>query len=395
MTAETRREGPGAAGYREGGDPGGGAAAWARVAAVAAAVASLAALASAPFWLSEFRLQLLGKYLALALVTVSVDLVWGYGGMLCLGQGVFFGLGAYALAMFLKLEASGEWLPDFMSWSGLSELPGFWRPFASFPFAVASAILAPALLAGGLGYLVFRQRVRGPYFAIITQALALIATTLLVGQQPYTGGTNGITDFSTLLGHPLDDPRVQRVLYYATAGALVGSLLFARWLMGTSLGRLLIAVREGENRVRFSGYDPARIKAGVFALAAAMAGLGGALFVPQVGIISPAMIGVVPSIEMVVWVALGGRGTLFGAVAGALLVNLAKTYLSEAYASGWLYLYGLLLVAVVAAPGGLAGLLQRLARAGPRRPGAAPAGAAAREAGLPGEVASLARGRET
>lgn len=319
---------------------------------------------SAPLWLSPFRLQLLGKFLAFAMVAVAIDLIWGYTGMLSLGHGVFFGLGAYAMGMFLKLEASGAWVPDFMFWSGLFELPGFWKPFRSFPFALAAAVAAPALLGLGIGYLIFRNRVRGPYFAIITQALALIVSILFVGQQAYTGGTNGITNFSTMLGWPLANPGVQRVLYLITAVALVLTVLLARWLVGTPFGRLLVAVRESENRVRFSGYDAAWIKASILAISAGIAGLAGALFVPQVGIISPAMLGIVPSIEMVVWVAVGGRATVYGPVIGAVVVNLAKSLLSEAMPSGWLYLYGALFVgSVLFFPKGIAGIARSVGAA--------------------------------
>jgi len=322
-----------------------------------------AVLFTAPLWLSPFRLQLLGKFLAFALVAIAIDLIWGYTGMLSLGHGVFFGLGAYAMGMFLKLEASSPWVPDFMFWSGIFELPALWKPFRSFPFALAASVLVPALAAACLGYLVFRNRIRGPYFAIITQALALIVSILFVGQQPYTGGTNGITNFSTMLGWPLSSEAVQRTLYLITAAVVVLAVALARWLVSTPYGRLLVAVRESENRVRFCGYDAAWIKVGILALSAALAGIGGALFIPQVGIISPAMMGVVPSIEMVVWVAVGGRGTVYGALAGAVLVNLAKTFLSEAMPSGWLYIYGALFIGTVLFfPGGLAGIATSVGR---------------------------------
>jgi len=327
-----------------------------------------AVLFTAPLWLSPFRLQLLGKFLAFALVAIAIDLIWGYTGMLSLGHGVFFGLGAYAMGMFLKLEASGRWPPDFMLWSGMFELPALWRPFRSFAFASAASILVPAALALVLGYVVFRNRIRGPYFAIITQALALIVSILFVGQQPYTGGTNGITNFSTMLGAPLGNPAVQRTLYLITAAAVVLAVAFSRWLVNTPYGRLLVAVRESENRVRFCGYDAAWIKVSIFVVSAALAGLAGALFIPQVGIISPAMMGVVPSIEMVVWVAVGGRGTIYGALLGALLVNFAKTFLSESFPSGWLYLYGALFAGTVLFfPAGIAGVFTRAGRLLPFR----------------------------
>ncbi|CAM3577355.1 urea ABC transporter permease subunit UrtC [Hydrogenibacillus schlegelii] len=323
--------------------------------------AALLLLVVAPLVLSDFRLNLLGKFLCFAILALGLDLVWGYTGMLSLGQGVFFGLGGYAMAMYLKLEASQGELPDFMSWSGLSALPWFWKPFAHAWFAIPMAILIPGALAGAVGYLLTRSRIRGAYFSLITQALALIFTILFIGQQPYTGGTNGITNLTTLFGFSLGDPRTQKVLYLITAVTLGVTYLLLRRVTASRFGRLLIAIRDGENRVRFCGYNPVAVKALAFAVGGALAGLAGALFVPQVGIISPAMMGVVPSIEMVVWVALGGRGTLTGAVLGALLVNLAKTYLSESFPGAWTFGLGLLFVLVVVyLPDGLVGLVRRV-----------------------------------
>jgi len=310
----------------------------------------------APVGLSDFRLSLLGKFVTFAIAALAIDLIWGYTGMLSLGHGVFFGLGGYALAMYLKLEASGNQLPDFMGWSGLTALPWFWQPFASPLFAAAMVLLLPMLLAGALGYMVFRSRITGVYFSIITQALALIATLLFIGQQPYTGGTNGITNLTTFFGLPLGDPGVQRWLYLASVITLALVYLLCRWLTESRFGRLLVALRDDENRVRFCGYNPALIKTGVFMLSAALCGLAGALFVPQVGIISPAAMGIVPSVEMVIWVAVGGRGTLIGAVLGALLVNAAKSGLSEQYPAIWqLFLGALFIGAVLLFPNGLVG----------------------------------------
>lgn len=335
-----------------------------RLAPAALCAATAALLFSAPLWLSPFRLQLLGKFLSFALVAIAIDLVWGYTGMLSLGHGVFFGLGAYALGMYLKLEASGTRVPDFMFWSGVFQLPALWKPFRSLGVAAFTAVALPAAIGFGLGYLVFRNRVRGPYFAIITQALALITSTLFVSQQAYTGGTNGITNFSTLLGRPLADPAMQRLFYLITAAAVLLAVIFGRWLVATPYGRLLVAVRESENRVRFSGYNAAWIKAGILGISAALSGLAGALYLPQVGIVSPALLGVVPSIEMVVWVAVGGRATVYGAAAGAVLVNFCKTLLSEAFPSGWLYLYGALFVGTVSLfPKGIAGVASGLGKA--------------------------------
>jgi urea transport system permease protein len=308
---------------------------------------------------------------------------------LSLGQGVFFGLGAYAMAMYLKLEASGGKPLDFMSWSGLSELPWFWQPFRYPAFALIMVVAMPALLAGALGYVCFRSRITGVYFSLITQALALIMTTLIVGQQPYTGGTNGMTNLTTMFGLSLRDAAVQRGLYFASVLVLALVFLLCSWLTNARFGRLLVALRDDEARVRFSGYDPARIKALVFMLSAGLSGIAGALFVPQVGIITPSEMGIVPSIQIVIWVAVGGRGSLIGAVIGALLVNGAETALSEAFPAIWQLLLGALFVgAVLLFPRGLIGALadirRRLGRARP-----AAVGPADNHAAVPRAIAKM------
>jgi urea transport system permease protein len=316
---------------------------------------------SAPALLSDFRLTLLAKYLCFAIVALGIGLVWGQGGMLTLGQGVFFGLGGYCMAMYLKLKEAGPGqLPDFMVYNGLNKLPWWWQPFHSPVFAVAAAVLLPTAVAIVLGLLVFRQRVRGAYFAILSQALAAAFVILLIGQQGKTGGTNGMTNFTQFFGHPLASSSTHRGLYFLVAGILGALYLILRQVVRSRYGRLLVAVRDGEDRVRFLGYDPTRIKTIAFAASAACAGVAGALFVPVVGIMSPALLGVVPSIEMVIAVAVGGRSTLAGAVFGGLLFNWAKTQLSETYPSGWLYLQGAMFIAVMTlAPRGVLGLLGR------------------------------------
>jgi urea transport system permease protein len=321
-----------------------------------------------PLLLSDFRLNQLGKFLTFAIVAIGIDLLWGYTGMLSLGQGVFFGLGGYAMAMYLKLEASGDKLPDFMTWSGVSSLPWFWEPFRYPWLAFPIVLLGPGLLAFLFGYLLFRSRIAGVYFSIVTQASALILSTFMIGQQGVTGGTNGLTNFTELFGMTLRSPETQQTLYLATVVVLGLTYIFARLVAGSRLGRLMIAVRDDEDRVRFSGYNVALIKATVFGIAGMMAGVAGALFVPQVGIISPANLGVVPSIEMVLWVAVGGRGTLGGAVAGALVVSWARSYLSESFPESWLYAIGALFIgSVVLFPRGLAGFVKDLwARIGTR-----------------------------
>lgn len=319
----------------------------------------LAALLLAPTILSDFRIALLGKFLTFAMLALSLNLIWGYAGMLSLGHGVFFGLGGYAMAMYLKLESAGGKLPDFMFWSGLTELPFFWAPFKYAWFAIPMTFVVPAVLAGALGYLVFRSRITGVYFALITQALALIVSILFIGQQAYTGGTNGITNYTTIFGYPLNAPSMQLILYYASVAALTVAYLLCWWLISSRLGRLLVAMRDDENRVRFSGYDPALLKTLVFSLSAGIAGVAGALFTPQVGIISPTMMGIVPSIEIAIWVAVGGRGVLLGAVVGAVVVNGAKSGLSESFPAVWQYFLGLLFIgAVLLFPSGIMGLLR-------------------------------------
>ena len=322
-------------------------------------VIMLAALLVAPLVLSEFRIALLGKFLTFAILALALNLIWGYAGMLSLGHGVFFGLGGYAMAMYLKLESAGGKLPDFMFWSGLTELPIFWALFKYAWFAIPMTFIVPAALAGALGYLVFRSRITGVYFALITQALALIASILFIGQQPYTGGTNGITNYATMFGFALNSPTIQIVLYYVTLSVLTAAYLLCSWVIASRFGRLLVAMRDDENRVRFSGYNPAILKTLVFSLSAGLAGIAGALFAPQVGIISPTMMGIVPSIEVAIWVAVGGRGVLMGAVLGAIVVNGAKSGLSESFPAIWQYFLGLVFIgAVLLFPTGIMGLLR-------------------------------------
>ena len=322
----------------------------------------------APLVLSDFRLNLLAKFLAYAIVALGLDLIWGYTGILSLGHGVFFGIGGYAMAMYLKMQASGGKLPDFMDWSGLTAMPWFWRPFNNFGFAVAAGLLLPALLALFLGYFTFRNRIRGVYFTILTQALVIITVTLFVGQQAYTGGTNGLTGYGKLFGYSLANPDTKRGLYFITVIILIAAYMLCRFLVKSRFGKVLRAIRDGENRVRFIGYNPAVYQMVAFSISAGLAGLAGMLFVLHVGIISPSMMGIVPSIEMVLWVAIGGRGTLFGAALGAILLNSAKSAFSESYPNIWLFFMGALFVVVVVfLPKGAAGLLGQFKRLGRRK----------------------------
>ncbi|MGH7813690.1 MAG: urea ABC transporter permease subunit UrtC [Candidatus Binataceae bacterium] len=326
--------------------------------------AVLALLLSAPLFLGAYNLSLLSRFLAMGILAMGISLVWGDAGILPLGQGLFFGLGAYAVAMHLKLSALGPGeIPDFMQWDGLTALPWLWVPFKSGAFSLLAALVIPAAVAGALGWLLFHRRVGGVYFAIITQALVLAGTTFIVSQQPYTGGFNGLTDFRTFFGIVLTSQRVQTNLYFVIVAILALCYAGMRWLLRTHFGKLLRAIRDGENRVRFLGYDPAPFKVAAFAIGAAMAGIAGVLFTLNIGVISPAMIGVMPSIEMVVWVAVGGRESLVGAVLGTLLVNFGKDQVSSAFPQAWLFVMGGLFILVVTAmPEGLGGLFALLER---------------------------------
>lgn len=321
-----------------------------------------------PLALDAFRLNMVGKYLTYAFVAVGLVLCWGYGGILSLGQGIFFGLGGYCMAMFLKLEASDPestriqstpGIPDFMDWNQLTELPLFWQPFQSFGFTLVAVVAVPAILALIIGMAMFKRRVGDVYFSIVTQAIAAILTILIIGQQGLTGGVNGITDLKTLLGWDIRSHEAKTILYFVNAALLLGCILLGRFILASKLGRLLMAMRDKEERVRFSGYDVASFKIFVFCVAASFSAIGGAMFTLQVGFMSPSFVGIVPSIEMVIFAAVGGRMSLLGAVYGALLVNYGKTVFSESFPELWLYFMGGLFIAVVMYfPNGLAGLWQ-------------------------------------
>ncbi|MEL6769053.1 MAG: urea ABC transporter permease subunit UrtC [Pseudomonadota bacterium] len=319
-----------------------------------------------PMGLDAFRLNLVGKYLTYAFVAIGLVLCWGAGGILSLGQGIFFGLGGYCIAMFLKLEASTPentsiqstpGIPDFMDWNQLTALPWWWEPFNYLPLAILAILIVPSALAFVVGVAMFRRRVSGVYFAIITQALVSVLTILIIGQQGYTGGINGITDLRTILGWDIRTDEAKTTLYFVNGVLLFGCLFVAQYVKRSKLGRVLIAMRDQEERVRFSGYDVANFKLFVFVLGAAMAAVGGAMFTLQVGFMSPTLIGIVPSIEMVIFCAVGGRHSILGAVYGALVVNWAKTAFSEAFPELWLLGFGALFIAVVLVfPSGLAGI---------------------------------------
>ena len=336
--------------------------------------------------LSDFALNRFGKFLAFAILAIGLDLIWGYTGILSLGHGVFFGLGAYCIGMNLMLgigteSVYGSDLPDFMVWNQIKELPWFWKPFYSFPVAFLAAILVPVAFASLFGFLAFRSRIKGVYFAIITQALALSAWLVFNRNETNLGGTNGLTDFKKIFGFPLSDPGTQRALYVVTVLCLGGAYLLCRWITQSRAGKVLVAVRDSEQRVLFSGYSPANYKLFVFVVSAALAGLAGMLYVPQVGIITPAQIGVLPSLEMVIWVAVGGRGTLIGAIVGAVGVNWARSVLTNHFPELWPFFLGGLFIAVVLAfPDGIVGLFRKVNEGlfskvrGVRRPVVAPEG---------------------
>ena len=323
-----------------------------------------------PLSLDIFRLNLVGKYLTYAFVALGLVLLWGKSGVLSLGQGVFFGLGGYCMAMFLKLEASDPestkiqstpGIPDFMDWNQITALPSFWVPFKSLPFSLFAVVAVPTIIAFVIGLAMFKRRVGGVYFAVITQALALILSLGIDSRQGYTGGRNGITDLRTLWGWDIRTESAQYILYFLTCGLLIGLILASQWLLSGKMGKMLLAMRDREDRVRFSGYDVSMFKVFTFCAAAALSGIGGALFVLQVGFISPSLVGIVPSIEMVIFCAVGGRASLYGAVYGALLVNTGKSLFSENFPSLWLFAMGGMFIAVVMFfPDGLAGVVDKL-----------------------------------
>ena len=311
--------------------------------------------------IDPFRLNLMGKYMSFAFVALGIVLLWGYGGVLSLGQGLFFGAGGYMMAMFLKLEASAPELPDFMVWSSVEQLPLWWQPFHSLTLTLLLIVVLPSVLAYLFAYAIFKKRVGGVYFAIVTLSLALTGTVLIVGQQGETGGANGITDFRTLLGLDIVGDDAKQTLYLVEVVVLAVAMVLSMVLMRSRFGKVLIAIRDKEDRVRFSGYNTAHMKAFVFAISALLSSIGGAFYSLQVGLISPTAVGVVASIEMVIYAAVGGRLSIPGAVIGALLVGFLKSYLSEAFPEIWLYFLGVLFIAVVAfMPLGIAGVFHRL-----------------------------------
>jgi len=334
---------------------------------------ALLILVAVPAVCGAFRLGLFAKYLSFAFCAVGLVLTWGYGGILSLGQGIFFGLGSYMMAMYMKLEATsndpaaavfgsgGPPVPDFMTWNSIDKLPWWWTPFQHAWFAIPAIIVLPTLLAFIIAYANFRKRVGGVYFSIVTMALASIMSIVIIGQQGVTGGINGITNLPTFMGYSVQSDTASYVMYYVTACLLLCAILVGRFILKSRLGNVLIAIRDREDRIRFSGYDPALFKGFIFAVAALFSAIGGAMFTLQVGFASPSVSGIVPSIEMVIYAAVGGRLSLVGAVYGTVLVGAAKSFLSEHFVGFWLYLIGALFIFVpMFLPKGLAGVIEWL-----------------------------------
>jgi urea transport system permease protein len=323
----------------------------------------IAAIVAAPSVLPVFRLNLLGRFLALAIVALGIDLIWGFTGLLSLGQGIFFALGGYAAAMYLQLNSSGDLpnaIPEFFGLYGVDRLPAFWQPFHSPWFTLVAIWLVPAVLAAVLGNLVFRNRIKGVYFSILTQAALLVFFNFFNGQQKLINGTNGLkTDVTELFGQMVGSAEMQRGFFWVTAVMVILAWMSVRWVVRGRFGDVLVAIRDDEPRLRFAGYNPTLFKTIVFAIAGGLAGIGGALYTVQSGIVSPQYMTVPFSIEMVIWVAVGGRGTLVGAILGAVVINYAKSLVSEAMPQSWLFIQGGLFILVVTAlPEGVIGWVQ-------------------------------------
>lgn len=322
---------------------------------------------------SNFSINLYGKYLCYSILAMSVDLLWGYTGLLCLGQALFFTFGGYMMGMYLMrmIGDLGQYhkpIPDFLVFLGWNTLPSFWKPFSNFPFAVIMAFALPGALALVFGHLAFRSRIRGVYFSILTQALTYGACLLFFRNSLLLGGNNGFTDFKYILGYDLRLPSTQRSLYVCTVVALLVVYGFCRWLSRTKFGLVQQAIRDSENRVLFSGYAAANYKLFVFVVSALIAALGGILYVPQVGIINPSEMAPDKSIEAVIWVAIGGRGSLVGPIIGAIIVNALKSWATRAYPDLWLLILGgIFVVVTIFMPRGLVGLPEQLTQARQKR----------------------------
>ncbi|HEX2542256.1 MAG TPA: urea ABC transporter permease subunit UrtC [Caldimonas sp.] len=327
-------------------------------------VLNLAVPATSPFHLSDYGVQLVGKIMCYAICALAMDLIWGYAGILSLGHGVFFALGGYAMGMYLmrQIGRDGNYqsdLPDFMVFLDWKTLPWHWALSDSFVATLALVILVPGLLAFVFGFFAFRSRIKGVYFSIITQAMTFATMLLFFRNETGFGGNNGFTDFKRILGMPIATPSMRMALFVLTGCVLIGFFLLARWLVGSKFGRVLQAIRDAESRVMFTGYDPLRYKLAIWVISAVMCGIAGALFVPQVGIINPGEMSPAASIEIAIWAAVGGRGTLVGPILGAFFVNGAKSWFTQVFPEFWLYVLGAMFIAVTLfLPHGIVGLLR-------------------------------------
>jgi len=331
---------------------------------------------SSALHVSTYAITLIGKIMCYALVAVAMDLIWGYGGILSLGHGLFFALGGYAFGMYLMREIGrdgsyGADLPDFMVFLDWKELPWFWVGSDHFGWAAFLVMAVPALVAFVFGYFAFRSRIKGVYFSIITQALTYAAMLLFFRNETGFGGNNGFTDFKRVLGYDVTSDSTRLVLFGLTAIALALTIIFAAWLVKSKFGRVLTAIRDAENRVMFIGYNPLWYKLTIWVISAVLCGVAGALYVPQVGIINPSEMSPGNSIEIAIWVAVGGRGTLIGPIIGAFVVNLAKSWFTVSFPEYWLFFLGLLFIVVtLMLPQGLVGLWKKLMEQRASRKGA-------------------------
>jgi len=329
---------------------------------------NLALPADHPLHVSDFLVTLVGKIMCYAIVALAMDLIWGYAGILSLGHGLFFALGGYAMGMYLMRSIGREGvykseLPDFMVFLDWKSYPWYWSFTDHFAWAALLVVLVPGLLALVFGYFAFRSRIKGVYFSIITQALTYAFMLLFFRNDTGFGGNNGFTDFKRILGFPITAPETRVALFALTGAALLGAYLLGRYIVASKFGRVLTAIRDAESRVMFCGYNPLHYKLAIWTLSAVLCGIAGALYVPQVGIINPGEMSPANSIEIAIWVAVGGRGSLIGAIVGAFLVNGAKSWFTQAFPEFWLFFLGLLFILVTLyLPRGVVGLLQRRRR---------------------------------
>ena len=338
-------------------------------ASIVVPILNLAVPTDSFFHIPTYIVALMGKYLAFALLALSVDLIWGYAGILSLGHGAFFALGGYAMGMYLMRQIGDRGvygnpnLPDFMVFLDWSELPWYWSGFDAFPFAALMVVLVPGALALVFGWFAFRSRVTGVYLSIITQAMTYALLLAFFRNDMGFGGNNGLTDFKEILGFDIQAGGTRATLFSLSALAVAAGYILCKWIVTSRLGRVLIAIRDAESRSRFLGYQVEYYKLFVFVISAMLAGVAGALYVPQVGIINPSEFAPAASIEIIIWVAIGGRGSLYGAVLGAILVNYSKTYLTGALPEAWLYALGGLFIAVtIFLPKGIVGTLPALVK---------------------------------